>query len=419
MRRLLAVSLVLALLVPTAEASRRRSVSRGRAQVVDNSPPAQWLRANAHVLQTVELINDHSDLEPLRSMIGSATVVGLGDDTHGTHEFYAVKLRILEFLVREMGFDALAVEGPFTVFEKLNVYIQGGAGDPRVLLRETRALGYEFWDFEEMLAVVEWMRGYNAQRGNRPVIEIAGADTFDPKGSADAVVAYLRTVDPAAANSTQTQYTCVYANERNDNCRGKALNILSALESRRAELGAITGFRAFDDAVQNARTITQYTLLGQSNRDAALAANTLWIRDHRGSSRRIAVWMHQEHVGRNASPWIGQRPAGRILAETLGSSYFVIGTLAGSGTYRDPAGVVIPPIYPAAPDGTYERMFAAAGASFLLVPLRGSLPEWLSQPASYRTAGISSGPNLLEARLADKLDAVVYVETMTPTRVLP
>ena len=76
-------------------------------------------------------------------------------------------------------------------------------------------------------------------------------------------------------------------------------------------------------------------------------------------------------------------------------------------------------MYPEAPEGTYERLFSAAGAAVLLVPLRGSLPEWLSARAKFRTAAISSGPMLLETRLADKFDAVIYVETMTPTRLLP
>jgi hypothetical protein len=52
----------------------------------------------------------------------------------------------------------------------------------------------------------------------------------------------------------------------------------------------------------------------------------------------------------------------------------------------------------------------------MIVPLNGTIPAWLAMPHHVRIAG-SSGPtlNLLE-ELAKKFDAVLYVETSTPSR---
>ena len=334
MRSKLAVAvLILNITLSVSGAARRRAVSLPHP---DDSSPSVWLRTHAHALQDVELIADRSDLEPLRIMIGAASLVGLGDATHGTHEFYAVKLRIVDFLVREMGFNTVAVEGPVQEFQRINAWVQGGPGDPVDLLHRTRSdWGFEFWDYEEMLTVIQWMHDYNANRGASPAISIAGVDPWDPQHPVD-----RRTREDAMVSK--------------------------ALELHAASTGTV-------------------------------------------------LWMHQEHIGKIANPWLGERPIGRILTERLGDQFFVIGTLAGTGTYFD-IDLVVPPVFPPPPAGTYESLFATAGVRYLLVPLDGNLPAWLAAPANYRTAGITGGPALLSTTLAGKLDAVVYVQEMTPTR---
>ena len=174
-------SLVLLLVVLTLSvdaAPRRRSV--GKAPNLDPATPAGWLSLNAHNLSTADLVPFNSDLEPLRDMVGNAVLLGIGDGTHGTHEFYTMRLRVIDFAVREMGFDVVALEAPFVLMNRMDVYVQGGPGDPRALLRELKPLGYFFWDAEELVAVIEWMREYNAHRGDRPAVHIAGFDIYEP-----------------------------------------------------------------------------------------------------------------------------------------------------------------------------------------------------------------------------------------------
>src|SRR5687768_12011554 len=157
--RAIALFLALTIALPTVAAPRRRAVAK---PVFDTSTVRGWLEKNAHFLAATELTPYSYDLEPLRLMIGDATLVGLGDGSHGTHEFYTVKLRLIDYLVREMNFDVIAFEGAFPLFERINQYVQGSAGDPRALLNEGNdRLLYFFWNVEEMLAVIEWAREYN------------------------------------------------------------------------------------------------------------------------------------------------------------------------------------------------------------------------------------------------------------------
>src|SRR5262249_9788487 len=183
-------------------------------RAVAHPPPeaaTDWLAKHAIPLATTEATGNVDDLAPLASIIGDAHVVGMGDATHGTHEFFTTKLRILRFLVERMGFDVLAMEGSYPQLERINAYVQGGPGDVKQLLLPQQGEEiYWFWNVEECVAVIEWMRNYNLTRGNRPPIEIVGADVYDGKTAAHMVVDYLNGVDQAEAAATTQAYGCVW-----------------------------------------------------------------------------------------------------------------------------------------------------------------------------------------------------------------
>ena len=370
----------------------------------------------AYPLHSVELVADASDLEPLRSIVGRASIVALGDATHGTHELYTVKLRLIDELVRNHGFDVLSLEAPFAITERLNAYVQGAPGDPRALLAELHSrLLYLFWDVEELLAVIESMRDYNAHRGARPPLELAGADIYDEAGAVAGVLDYLRTVDPAAAGEAEREYACVLAGQRDGVCRVAAERVHETLAAR-AE-----ATRAYDDALHYAAVVLQFFHLQMYEpRERSMAANLLWIRDHRGSARKVIHWGHQEHVGKLPSTYARGRTMGTILAEQLGRDYVAIGTLIGSGTFLQweplSSGIFTesPQTLPDPEEGTYEWHFRRRGMPAMLIPLRNKTVPG----TSFRTAGTTSGWSSIRQSLAQKLDAVIYVDRTTPTRPL-
>lgn len=413
-----AIALLIAIAGVSMDASARVRAVRHRSEA-----PVSWLLRNAHVLHSTQLVADRSDLEPLRHLIGSASVVGLGDATHGTREFFTVKLRLLDFLVREMGFDVLALEAPFPITERLNVYVQGGPGDPRALLHELDArLLYLFWNSAELLATIEWMRDYNLHRGDKAAIEVAGADIYDEHGAVEGVLAYLRPLDPAAASEAELDYICVVSGQRSSGCRNMAAAVRDRLAARRDELVPISGLRAFNDAVHHADTVmTRFGDLIGPVRDRAMAENVLWIRAHRGSARKVVFWGHQEHVGETPSPnWVLGESAGTVLAEELGDDYFTIGTLTGSGSYAVWKRLTgnqflrIVEMFDAPEPGMYEWYFRQRAVAAMLIPLDTATPWWLAAPARFRTAGTSRA-GVKNESLPAKLDAVIFIDITTPT----
>ena len=386
------VALFLVLVVATSAHARRRSVAAPGGTQFGVFP-----------LHAVELTSDTSDLLPLRYTIGGAGIVALGDSTHGTHEFFTIKLRILDYLARERGFDVLSLEAPFPITERINVYAQGGPGDPRALLYELHdRLAYLFWDVEELLEVIEWVRAYNAHRGDRPPIEIAGADVYDESGAVAGVLEYLRRTDPAAAALAEEEYACVLAQDRTLSCERSAERVRDRLVAAPA------------DVLHYADIVLQYFDGPRFEpRERNMAANLLWIREHRGQSRRVIHWGHQEHVGKIRTAATRGETMGSLLAAQLGRDYVALGTLTGSGTFLQWNSNFVAEVqtYPDPPEGSYEWHMRHRGFAAMFVPLRGrDVPG-----STFRTGGTLTGWITVDQPLEQKLDGVIYIDRTTPT----
>ncbi|MFF1401917.1 erythromycin esterase family protein [Streptomyces sp. NPDC058294] len=62
---------------------------------------------------------------------GAARVLWLGEATHGSHDFFALKDRVFRHLVEEKGFCTCALEAPWTTGRRLDDFVVHGTGDPR------------------------------------------------------------------------------------------------------------------------------------------------------------------------------------------------------------------------------------------------------------------------------------------------
>src|SRR6516225_241427 len=79
-----------------------------------------WLKSNAIPVKTVEAGNGFQDLRPLKQLFKNVRFIGLGEQTHGTREFFQFKHRMLEFLVNELGFRVVAIEASYSACQNIN-----------------------------------------------------------------------------------------------------------------------------------------------------------------------------------------------------------------------------------------------------------------------------------------------------------
>jgi erythromycin esterase len=69
-----------------------------------------WARQNAIPLKTVEAGHGFEDMAPVGKIVGDARIVELGEATHGTHEFFQMKHRMVEYLATQEGFTIFSIE---------------------------------------------------------------------------------------------------------------------------------------------------------------------------------------------------------------------------------------------------------------------------------------------------------------------
>ena len=74
--------------------------------------------------------DDFADLAPFGAAVGSARIVALDEQTHGGHEEFVLKLRLLRYLHERLGFDVLVLEsGLFDVGLVQQARREGGRVD--------------------------------------------------------------------------------------------------------------------------------------------------------------------------------------------------------------------------------------------------------------------------------------------------
>jgi erythromycin esterase-like protein len=119
---------------------------------------AHAIRAAAH-----ELTGDPHDFDALLARIGDAGCVLIGESTHGTAQFYAVRAHVTQRLTEEHGFVAVAVEADDAAAARAGRWAAGGAddADPADALAGFTRFPRWPWRNHEVAAFLTWLREHN------------------------------------------------------------------------------------------------------------------------------------------------------------------------------------------------------------------------------------------------------------------
>ncbi|WP_298418503.1 erythromycin esterase family protein [uncultured Kordia sp.] len=111
------------------------------------------IKTDIHLSSTQKL--DRS-LDALVSEIGDKRIVALGEDTHGTKEFYGLRNAITQKLIKEKGFNMVILENPYEDLEMLSKNLQTEPIDS--LMKKHLFSIYQTVEMKEFLS---WLKKYN------------------------------------------------------------------------------------------------------------------------------------------------------------------------------------------------------------------------------------------------------------------
>ncbi|WP_256003462.1 erythromycin esterase family protein [Pedobacter deserti] len=130
----------------------------------------KWIDKNAQVLNSDGRLGE-SDLTFLKKDLKGKTIVGLGEGSHGTHEFYAIKRRIINYLIKQCGFRSVAFEAPDSIMRSINTFVQNGRGDLKQAM-----LGMGLYRTEEIHELFLNIRDYNQHQDSGKQVTLTGFD---------------------------------------------------------------------------------------------------------------------------------------------------------------------------------------------------------------------------------------------------
>src|SRR5689334_14969082 len=173
--------------------------------------PHSALRVQGAVADLALPLNDVEDLDPLMERVGPARYVLLGEASHGTADYYDWRRRLSERLIAEKGFNFIAVEGDWPDCYRLNRYIKNypdaGKNAHSVLHQMTRWPTW-MWANWEIVALAEWLFKLNSSRPHNSKVGFYGLDVYSLWESMEAILSYLRKVDPPALKIAEEAYEC-------------------------------------------------------------------------------------------------------------------------------------------------------------------------------------------------------------------
>ena len=112
----------------------------------------------ARVAHTVDDA-DHA-LVTLAARAAGASVVLIGEASHGTHEFYATRAALTQRLIRDHDFRAVALEADWPDTFRAHRYVTGRSDDTdaAIALADFRRFPAWMWRNADVLDFVGWLR---------------------------------------------------------------------------------------------------------------------------------------------------------------------------------------------------------------------------------------------------------------------
>lgn len=410
-----------------------------------------------HAALWVEEGRDDAALAPILEAIGEARLVLIGEASHGTHEFYRMRADLTAALIDRKDFNIVAVEADWPDAYRANRWVRHASddGDAVAALDDFTRFPRWMWRNDVVVDFLTWLRGHNA---GRPLLQrtgFYGIDLYSLHTSIEAVLRYLRKIDPQAAIRARERYACFdhfgtdpqsygYAATLgvSRSCEDDVVAELIDLRKRASEYASRDGAVAEDEyffAEQNARLVLnaeQYYRamfggrveswnLRDTHMMETLDALLQWIGRRSGHAKAV-VWAHNSHLGdaraTQMGDW-GELNLGQLARQKHGGAAYLIGFTTHAGTVTAARDWDEPSdrrrVRPST-QGSYERLFHEVGLErFLLLLNDETVRSALSSPRLERAIGVVYRPeterasHYFRARLPEQFDAVIHLDETT------
>jgi erythromycin esterase len=411
-----------------------------------------WLKDNAIKLRSISPTDvDFSDLQALKQILGDKRIVMLGEESHGDGNSYLAKVRLIKFLHEEMGFDVVAFESGFYDCHKAWEMIQSGGNTKQ----EFQDSVFSIWSqSSQVLPLISYidrlvktetqliLAGFDSQfTGNishKYLVDDLTSfmnkfPSLAPKGQDWSVwieqtkflISYSYFSSPSGGISKTRSDLDQYLNEAQklqdeitaatlpgDQEAGYWIHILKSLGTQ-AEIAWRTNVVGGANNIGSDPEILNL-------RDIQMGQNLIWLANEYYSNKKIVVWAHNWHIGRNwGGVGMGYDQAtvmGDVVWKALGNQIYTIGFTAYDGSYGYWGGT--PQTLGQPSENSLEDLMYKAGLNYAIVDFQhlDSSGSWLQEKMASWVIYYSE----LSANWTKIYDGMMFIKDMTPsTKISP
>jgi erythromycin esterase len=285
----------------------------------------------------------------------SIMVLGMGEATHGTSDFFAMKAEIFKLLVLKYNFRVFGLESSMGSCAFINEIL---GSTNRNLDSAMSRLDYWPWKTVEMRSLFDWIQKYNTNQVDSLKIAFYGFDINEFQSP----VHYLRHLIHKDTSSTyseflsiinpflpETDYSDFKVNAKKENLSPQqALHKIHAqlqqwffknekyLQAHysRIEFGRINLLiNNFKQALTIKDMIEKTIAIDNNYRDKCMAENVNSIQ--KLERKKMFIWAHNVHIQKRevSKHTILKAPMGNVLRNLYGSKYYSIGFLFNQGSF--------------------------------------------------------------------------------------
>jgi erythromycin esterase len=287
------------------------------------------LNKNIIEVETISPDNSLDDIKLLLPTLKQKKIIGLGEATHGTKEFFDYKHRLIKFLVTQADYKVFIIEGDFTGSQIMNDYVLYGKEELNDALF---GVGYGVWMTEEFINLIDWIKEYNSTQDYGNKIKFYGCEIINEVLTAKKLKDYIKqnnkstaTVEKGLNWIIERKYIEKYSKDDEELVRKAISELDSILESFGNKMDDVYIITKQEKAI-----LGQFVEMLFSNRsekvrlrDKFMAENIEWIFNHENSKKTI-FWAHNEHIANNNNKK-EQKPTGYYLKQQYGNNFYSFG----------------------------------------------------------------------------------------------
>ncbi len=316
--------------------------------IVDKAPKSTLtqkqltdLRKNIFTLDTDLASENFTDLQNFK-IADETRIIGLGEGTHGTSEYFRMKTRLIKYLVQNKGYTVIGFEAFLLECEAINQYILTGEGDPKQALK---GLMFWCWNTKEVLELIEWLKTYN-QTAKKKVkfVGIDGQFSLSALPTLKKITQeidenllkeispYFATFEKFNQGFTYKPYNEIYKDSI-DLAIIETKKLNEVLAAKENSLFQKEDREKVFRLLESAKILYQQMMCTKdfsNSRDVYYAENTSWFIDKKYPNEKIVLWVHNWHIARNEE---NRKSMGFYLSEKYKDKYIPVGFASKEGTY--------------------------------------------------------------------------------------